>query len=122
MKQRSYRRILILLCLYIFVSSSCARHTSSFKGVTEEDEKYLDKARQFVDESSTAINFYAIVHDGYITVEGKKFDSVLVEGGERGSPQALLFAQRYQSQKGFFSKFKTIGNAAFIGETSNRLK
>jgi len=88
----------------------------------EQLEDALAKARDFVDKANQEIIFYAIAHDGFITVEGKKHDAILVEGGERGTLKALLFAQRYEPKKGIFSKFKTIGNAAFVGETENRLK
>lgn len=89
---------------------------------TEQLEEAVAKVRAFVDQVSPEISFYAIAHDGYITMEGQKFGSILVEGGERGKPKALLFAQRYAPKKGFFGKFRTIGNAAFIGEAENRLK
>ncbi len=89
---------------------------------TEQLEEAVAKARAFVEEASSEVIFYAVSHDGFITVEGRKFDSILVEGGERGAPKALIFAQRYEPKKGFFGKFKTIGNAVFISETENRLK
>lgn len=88
----------------------------------EQLEEAVARARAFVAQASLETSFYAIAHDGYITVEGQKFDAILVEGGERGTPKALLFAQRYAPKKGFFGKFKTLGNAAFIGEAENRLK
>ena len=88
----------------------------------ERLEDGIIKAREFVVKAHAEVTFYAIAHDGYITLEGRKFDAILVEGGERGNPQSLLFAQRYEPKKGFFSRFKTIGNAGFIGETENRLK
>ena len=88
----------------------------------EQLEEAVGKAREFVDKAPPEVTFYAIAHDGYLAVEGVKSDAILVEGGERGTSKALLFAQRYEPKKGFFSKFTTIGNAAFIGETENRLK
>ena len=88
----------------------------------EQLEEALARAREFVDKANPEINFYAIAHDGYLTVNEVKSDAILVEGGERGSSKALLFAQRYELKKGFFSRFKTVGNPAFIGETENRLK
>jgi hypothetical protein len=90
--------------------------------VLEQLEEALAKAREFVDMANPEITFYAIAHDGYLTVNEVKSDAILVEGGERGNSKALLFAQRYEPKKGFFSKFKTFGNPAFIGETENRLK
>jgi hypothetical protein len=88
----------------------------------ERLEEGVAKARDFVEKAGSEITFYAIAHDGFLTVEGNKFDASLVEGGERRAPKALLFAQRYEPPKGFYSKFKTIGNPAFTGEAENRLK
>ena len=90
--------------------------------VLEQLEEAVVKAREFVDNAAPEVTFYAIAHDGYLTLEGEKFDAILVEGGERGTSKALLFAQRYEPKKGFFSKLKSLGNPAFIGETENRLK
>jgi hypothetical protein len=90
--------------------------------VLERLEDALARACEFVAGASVDAAFHAIAYDEYITVEGNKFDSILVEGGERGRPKSLLFAQRYQPKKRLFSKFRTIGNAAFIGEAENRLK
>ena len=50
MKHYLFRRVMILLCLHILVSASCAVYTTSFKGLTEEDEKYLEKAKKFPTE------------------------------------------------------------------------
>ena len=88
----------------------------------EQLQEAVAKAREFVDHAAPEITFYAIAHDGYLTIQGEKFDAILVEGGERGTSKALLFAQRYEPKKGLFSRFKTIGNAVTIGETENRFK
>ena len=90
--------------------------------VLEQLEEAVAKAREFVDKANSEITFYVIAHDGYFTVNEVRSDAILVEGGERGNSKALFFAQRYEPKKGLFSKFKTIGNPVFIGETENRLK
>jgi hypothetical protein len=60
---------------------------------------------------------YAIAWDGYITLEGRKWDAILVEAGEAQEPRGVLFAQRYQAgAKKLFrrSKNERVGNAALI--------
>lgn len=64
---------------------------------------------------------YAIAHDGYLTVEGRKWDAILVEAAERGADSAFLFAQCYRPKKGMFGKFGVEGNAALAGTTDKLL-
>ena len=50
-------------------------------------------------------SMYAIAWDGYVTVEGRKWDAVLIEAGESGNAEAVIYAQRYElKEKGFFNK------------------
>src|SRR4051812_37313249 len=39
---------------------------------------------------------YAIGWDGYATVEGRRWDALLVEIGHRDQPEARIMAQRYE--------------------------
>jgi hypothetical protein len=39
---------------------------------------------------------YAIGWDGYATVEGRKWDALLIEIGHRDRPEARVMAQRYE--------------------------
>jgi hypothetical protein len=88
--------------------------------VTDRIEAGLVKAQQFAGSLDANTKKYAIGYDGYITIEGTKYDAILVEAAERGAPTGFRFAQRYRPKKGLFSRFKIIGNAAFLGEAEQR--
>ena len=88
--------------------------------VTERIEDGLTKAQKAASTLDTTINQYAIVYDGYITIESTKYDAIFVEAAERGVQTGFRFAQRYSSKKGLPSRFKTIGNAVFLGEAEQR--
>jgi hypothetical protein len=62
----------------------------------------------------------AMAYDGYVTLEGTKYDAVFVEAGERGGASGVVFVQRYRP-KGFLRAFSTIGNPAYIGDTDHPL-
>ena len=90
--------------------------------VTERLEEGLAKAQEAASSLDATTSSYAIAYDGYVTLEGAKYDAVLVEAGERGAATGFLFAQRYKPTKGLFSRFRTVGNAALLGEAEQRLK
>ncbi|HVL08083.1 MAG TPA: hypothetical protein VM512_02850, partial [Burkholderiaceae bacterium] len=68
---------------------------------------------------------YAIAWDGYVTVEGRKWDAILVEAGDASAPDGMLLAQRYEAKEaGFFSKKRRnvgVGNPLAVGSTPSRL-
>jgi len=88
--------------------------------VTERLEDGLARAQEFASSLDAATTAYAIAYDGYVTVEGTKYDAILVEAAERGSPTGFLFAQPYKPKKGFLSRFKIIGDTVFLGEAGKR--
>jgi len=90
--------------------------------LTERLEEGLAKAHVAASSLDSAVRAYAIAHDGYVTIEGTKFDAIIVEAGERGGPAAFMFAQRYKPKKGAFGSLKTVGNPAFLGESEQRLR
>jgi hypothetical protein len=84
-------------------------------------EESLAQARLAVSRLSSDVTAYAIAHDGYITIEGTKYDAILVEASERSRTRAVLLAQRY-IPKTEQQSFQRIGNAAFLGEEESRLR
>jgi hypothetical protein len=81
----------------------------------------LQEARNYVSKFDESVCEYAIAYDGFVTVENTKYDAIFVEAAERGNPSGFVYAQRYKPKKGFFGKFKTIGNTLFLGETDQLL-
>jgi hypothetical protein len=78
-------------------------------------EEAQEEARQHVRAASAPR--VAIAYDGYLTVDGERSDAVFVEAQESGDASGLILAQRYRPG-GRLRKFSTVGNPAFVGESS----
>lgn len=89
--------------------------------VTDRLEEGPVLARKQLVEQADLADFAVVAYDGYVTIEGTKFDAVMVEGYDKNDAIGYVLAQRYQPKK-ILSKFKTIGNAAFMGTEENILK
>ena len=88
--------------------------------VAERIEDGVEKAKEYIEKNRNTIKIYALVFDGYITLEDKKADAILVEaGGIEG--EAIVLAQRYEL-KGFLKKKNyRVGNPALIDKPKSRL-
>lgn len=90
---------------------------------SERIEDGVEKAKASV-VASGATAMYAIVWDGFITLEGRRWDAILVEAGEASQEFGALFSQRYiQNKKGLFRKARCerIGNPTLVGKPQSRL-
>lgn len=59
--------------------------------------------------SSKSIVMYAIAFDGWIAMDGKNWNAILIEAGEAGLRQGFLFCQRYKPFKKKFFLVKAYG-------------
>jgi hypothetical protein len=84
-------------------------------------EESVAQARLAVSRLPSDVTAYAIAHDGYITLEGTKYDAILVEASERGRTGAVIMAQRY-IQKTAQQSFQRVGNPALLREEESRLR
>jgi len=70
-------------------------------------------------------SMYAIAWDGFATIDGRKWDAVLVEAGNADEPEGVLMAQRYEAKMvGLFSKRHrnvAVGDPIHVGSTPSRL-
>lgn len=89
------------------------RELHRFAAERLEDAQQL--AREAVAALPPSVYAYALAYDGFITVQGTKFDAILVEASERGRPAGVCMAQRYKPKK-FLRSFQTVGNPALLGE------
>src|SRR5258706_8641614 len=71
------------------------------------------QAREAVATLPPSVTAYALAYDGFITVQGTKFDAILVEASERGRPAGVRMAQRY-IPKEHPRDFQTVGNPALL--------
>jgi len=89
--------------------------------VAERLEHSLQKAREDIAAFPPSVTAYAIAYDGFLTVQGTKFDAILVEASERGRPVGVRMAQRYTPKK-LLRSFQTVGNPALLGECETLLR
>lgn len=104
------------------VDSSGKRLLSRF--ATDRLEDGLEKAKSSIKDSDS-LSMYAIAWDGFVTIEGRKWDAILVEAGEASEDSGVLFAQRYiLGPKRLFRgrRCERVGNPALIGRPHSRLR
>ena len=78
--------------------------------LTDRLEQGIEKARKFVFNARFDLEMYAIAYDGYVTLEGQKYDAIIVEGGMRKIEQGMRLAQRYEKKGFIIKKNVPIGN------------
>jgi len=110
---------LIRSLAYVVVEQDGKRELLRF--ATERLEEGLQRAREAVAALPQSATAYALAYDGYITLQGAKFDAILVEASERGRPAGVRMAQRYTRKK-FLRSFRTVGNPALLGECETLLR
>ena len=68
---------------------------------------------------------YAIAWDGYVMVDGRKWDAILVEAGSAEASDGILMAQRYEGTTvGLFKKRRrnvAVGAPLHVGLVASRL-
>jgi len=101
---------------FLLVEAGGERSLERFMADTLEDS--LEKAREAASSLPPEPNAYALAHDGYLHMEGRKFDAVFVEGAERGKESGFILTQRY-SPKLLIKGFRVVGNPAFLGKTKS---
>lgn len=89
----------------------------------ERVEQGVEQAKKHIEEKKEDSDRYAIAWDGFVTIEGTKWDAMLVEAGDKKGDTGILLCQRYQKKKGFFKKgIEPVGNAALLGKPASRIK
>jgi hypothetical protein len=88
--------------------------------MAERLEDGLDEGIKTLTSDKTS-NYGIIVYDGYLTVDGQKYDAVIVKGFDRKDQIGYLIGQRYQLKK-FLAPFKIVGSPTFVGNDEQLLK
>jgi hypothetical protein len=86
----------------------------------ETSEEAVRRGYDYIAGLGPDVTMYAMAMDIFMTIDGQRFEAILVEAAERGKPFGLQFAQRYHPRTGDM-EFETIGNPAYIGQTEQRL-
>jgi len=64
---------------------------------------------------------YAMAYDAFVTVAGERFDTVVVEAGERGAGPGWSVGQRYRKAWSGH-QFQTVGNPVHLGNVEDRFE
>jgi len=86
----------------------------------ERLELAYEEARQALLDAPAEAVRYALSWAGYTTVQGVRYETVMVQGGERGKARGATLGQRYR-QRLPDVKFEPIGNPALLGPGDNLL-
>lgn len=103
-----------------FVMTKTNEEIAMQRFMAETLEECVAQAKKYLIELTEKPDIAIMAYDGMITIEGTKFDAIMVDGYEKNDNKGYCFAQRYKPKK-FLSRFKEIGNAAFIDEFENIL-
>lgn len=74
-----------------------------------------------IKESKDRISRYAMAWDGRVTFEGRKWDAVIVEAGDKIGPSGLLVWQRYRPRR-ILKGIKPVGNPAHFDSPPSRIQ
>ncbi|WP_339609492.1 hypothetical protein [uncultured Roseivirga sp.] len=103
---------------FIMIQTKGEIEMKRFMAETLEDS--LLQARKHIANLSKELDCVVLAYDGMLTIEGTKYDAIMVDAFDNTDNKGYCFAQRYKPKK-FLSKFKEIGNAAFVGELDSLL-
>lgn len=79
------------------------------------------QAKKRIEEMKEGIVRYALAWDGFVTIQGKKWDALIIEAGDKVSPTGILLCQRYQ-KKGLFRKgVEPVGNPGLLEKPASRI-
>jgi hypothetical protein len=86
----------------------------STRGVISPD--FLEAGRDIIRQFRPG-QFYGLVWDGFLTMDGKRLDAVFAELGVGGEPLGYLFAQRYKQAKS--GKLSRVRLPLFVAEITH---
>jgi hypothetical protein len=87
--------------------------------VNDRLEVATEKAEEFLANQKNE-KVIALAYDGFVTIEAKKYDAIIVKAFDKDDERGIVLAQRYRP-KGFLRKLQTIGNPALMGYQENPL-
>lgn len=75
-----------------------------------------------IEEAKAGILRYAFAWDGFVTIDGKKWDAILAEAGDKVAERGMLLCQRYEKEGLTKESVKPFGNPALVDKPSSRIK
>lgn len=91
--------------------------------VADRIEVGVEEGKKMIEATKNEILRYALAYDGYLTLEGTRWEALFVEAGDKVAETGFLLCQRYKRKKGWFKKgIEPVGNPALVGKPSSRIK
>jgi hypothetical protein len=100
------------LAPFALVEAEVGRDLARFVNGTLEAS--IAEARRYLWGRPDAIRA-ALAYDGFITLDGTRYDAVFVEAQEAGQDSAIVLCQRYEPKRRRRA-FRTIGNPGDAGD------
>ena len=83
----------------------------------------VEEGKKKIEAAKHEIMRCALAYDGYLTVEGHRWEGLFVEAGDKVGATGVLLCQRYTRKKGWFKKgIVPFGNPALVGNPPSRIK
>jgi len=91
--------------------------------VADRIEVGVEEGKKKIEALKEEIHRYALAYDGYLTLEGRRWEALFVEAGDKIAETGMLLCQRYTRKKGWFKKgIEPVGNPALVGKPFSRIK
>ncbi|HME19428.1 MAG TPA: hypothetical protein VKF15_06825 [Nitrososphaerales archaeon] len=100
------------------IETPTGQYIQGFTGKRLEFE--YEEARQALLTAPSDAERYALAWAGYLTLQGIRYETVLVGGGERGKARGATMGQRYKQHLPEV-RFQPIGNPTILGPGDNLL-
>jgi hypothetical protein len=91
------------------------------RSVSGEYDHAVKMAHDYVKSRADVLSVYAIAWSGYVTMEGTRYDAVLVEAAERDSEKAVLMALRHIPANET-TGYKELGSVSLLEYRDNLLE
>ena len=79
------------------------------------------QAQKSIEDLKDRIVRYAFAWDGFVTIDGRRWDAILVEAGDKSGEPGVLLCQRYEKKGLFRKRVSAVGNPAMIEEPASRI-
>jgi len=90
--------------------------------VADRVEVGVEQGKTKIAEMKADILRYAFAYDGYLTIDGHRWEGLFVEAGDKVAATGVLLCQRYTRKKGWFKKgIVPFGNPALVGNPASRI-
>jgi hypothetical protein len=91
--------------------------------VADRVEIGVEEGKKKIAETKADIVRYAFAYDGYLTVDGQRWEGLFVEAGDKVAATGVLLCQRYTRKKGWFKKgIVPFGNPALVANPPSRIR